>query len=103
MKHVIRMFLLLLTILLTCSLCIACSGDRDPAQTTAEGQTKAEAPSEETADTAKNEETTTSDSAENTTAKKPERKKKQRTLPLTATVKTSRSSAGKTRKFRLTA
>lgn len=68
MKHVIRMFLLLLTILLTCSLCIACSGDRDPAQTTAEGQTKAEAPSEETADTAKNEETTTSDSAENTTA-----------------------------------
>ena len=55
MKHVIRMFLLLLTILLTCSLCIACSGDRDPAQTTAEGQTKAEAPSEETADTAKNE------------------------------------------------
>ena len=35
--------------------------------------------------------------------KKPERKKKQRTLPLTATVKTSRSSAGKKRKFRLTA
>ena len=68
MKHVIRMFLLLLTILLTCSLCIACSGDRDPAQTTAEGQTKAAAPSKETADTAKNEETTTSDSAENTTA-----------------------------------
>lgn len=68
MKHVIRMFLLLLTVLLTCSLCIACSGDRDPAQTTAEDQTKAEAPSEETTDTAKNEETTTSDSAENTTA-----------------------------------
>ena len=94
MKHVIRMFLLLLTILLTCSLCIACSGDRDPAQTTAEGQTKAEAPSEETADTAKN---------EAQRRKKPERKKKQRTLSLTATVKTSRSSAGKTRKFRLTA
>ena len=68
MKHVIRMFLLLLTVLLTCSLCIACSGDRDPAQTTAEGQTKVEAPSEETTDTAKSEETTTSDSAENTTA-----------------------------------
>lgn len=68
MKHVIRMFLLLLTVLLTCSLCIACSGDRDPAQTTAEDQTKAEAPSEETTDTAKSEETTTSDSAENTTA-----------------------------------
>ena len=44
MKHVIRMFLLLLTVLLTCSLCIACSGDRDPAQTTAEDQTKAVPP-----------------------------------------------------------
>lgn len=103
MKHVIRMFLLLLTILLTCSLCIACSGDRDPAQTTAEGQTKAEAPSEETADTAKTRKPQPRIPLKTQRRKKPERKKKQRTLSLTATVKTSRSSAGKTRKFRLTA